>query len=109
MVHESNQTPFSGSSLHTNSINQTSPANTSSDPAMHKVTPAHQLLPPNGLRKVKSIGLPLIEIQIDNATPEFQQLFKPSSYSGKDFNTNRRPFLKCQRKLQQNHRPPWDI
>jgi hypothetical protein len=34
----------------------------------------------------------LIEIQIDNATPEFQQLFKPSRYSSKDFNTNRRLF-----------------
>ena len=62
------------------------------------------------MRKLKSIGLPLIiEIQIDNATPQFQQLFKPSRYSGKDFNTNRRPFLKRQRKLQQNHRLPWDF
>ncbi len=77
---------------------------------MHEVTPAHQLLPPNGLQKSISIGLPLIEIQIDNATPEFQQLFKPSCYSDKYSNTNRRPFLKSQRKLQQNHRPPppWD-
>ncbi len=73
--------------------------NTSSDPVMHEVTPAQQLLPPKGLRKLESIELPLIEILIDNATPEFQQ-------SGKDSNTNRRPFLKSQRKLQHNHCPP---
>ena len=75
---------------------------------MHEVTPAHQLLPPNGLRKSESIGLPLIEIQIDNATPEFQQLVKPSCYSGKDSNTNCCPFSNSQRKLQENHRPLWD-
>ena len=99
LLHENTQTPFSGNSPHTKSINQLSPAKTSSDPAIHEATPAHQLLPPNGLRKLKSIELPLIEIQIDNATPEFQQLFKPSRYPGKDFITNRRPFLKRQRKL----------
>ena len=32
-----------------NSIDQTSSTNTPSDPAMQEVTPAHQLLPPNGL------------------------------------------------------------
>jgi hypothetical protein len=63
-------------------------------------------LPPNGLKKLKSIELPLIEIQIDNATPEFQQFLKPSRYPGKDYITNRCPFLKRRRKLQQNHRPP---
>ena len=86
-------------------INQLSPANTSSDSAIHEAIPAHQLLPPNGLKKLISIELPLIEIQIDNATPEFQQSLKRSRYHGKYYITNRCPFLKRRRKLQQNHRP----
>jgi hypothetical protein len=32
LLHENTQTPFSGNSPHTNSINQLSPGNTSSDP-----------------------------------------------------------------------------
>jgi hypothetical protein len=39
-----------------------------------------------------------------NATPEFQQSFKPSRYSGKISNSEI-----SQRKLQQNHRPSWDF
>ena len=106
LLRENTPTPFSGNRPHTNSINQLSPANTSSDSAIHEATPAHQLLPPNGLKKLKSIELPLIEIQIDNATPEFQQLLKPNRYPGIDYITNRCPFLKRRRKLQQKHRPP---
>jgi hypothetical protein len=44
LLHKNTQTPFSGNSPHTNSINQLSPANTSSDPAIHEATSAHKRL-----------------------------------------------------------------
>jgi hypothetical protein len=72
LLYEKNQTPLSGSSLHTNSINQTPPANISYDPVMQKVTPAHQLLPPNGLRKPEPIGLPLVKLKSTTPHPNFK-------------------------------------
>ena len=54
-------------------------------------------------------GPPLIETRMDNISSAYDQLFKPSLYPDRNLNSTRRPFLKRQRKLHQNHRPPLEV
>ena len=109
LLEENNLRTLSRNKLYANSANQTPFITTPLTFLNNKTNCVQQSPPPNHSRKSHLGGLPLIETQMDNISPVYNQLLKPSLYPDRNLNIIRRPFLKRQRKLHQNHRPALEV
>ena len=71
----------------------------------HQIIPAQETPLLIRSRKSELVGLPLIELRMDNIRPAHEQLLKSSLYLGKNSNRSRRPFFKAPAKTTSESSP----